>query len=253
MSDASAAAFYDDLALDYHLIFPDWDSSLKRQGEALHALISATMKVESASVLDCACGIGTQAIGLALQGHRVAGSDISRIAAGRARREAAERGLNLPTQVADMRSLPFADGAFDVVVCADNSLPHLLTSKDVEMALGEMRRVLRSDGMLTISTRDYDKVRRSRPAATLPHVGNGHILSFQLWNWREDGERYDLEHFQLIPGSDDWSVKVRRAAYWALTRGELSGFVTAARFEEPHWWDPEESNYFQPLLIARVP
>lgn len=35
-----------------------------------------------------------------------------------------------------------ADGTFEVVVCADNSLPHLLTAEDVVRALGEMRRVV---------------------------------------------------------------------------------------------------------------
>lgn len=55
-----------------------------------------------------------------------------------------------------MRALPFADGAFDVVVCADNSLPHLLTPQDVTRALGEMCRVARPRGLVVVSTRDYD-------------------------------------------------------------------------------------------------
>jgi methylase of polypeptide subunit release factors len=81
--------FYDELAADYHLVYADWDASIVRQGESLDRLIYA----RRASVLDCACGIGTQAIGLALRGHRVTGSDISPAAVGRVTREAERRGV----------------------------------------------------------------------------------------------------------------------------------------------------------------
>jgi ubiquinone/menaquinone biosynthesis C-methylase UbiE len=46
-------------------------------------------------VLDCACGIGTQAIGLAKRGYRVVRSDISRRDLERAEREAARLGVQL--------------------------------------------------------------------------------------------------------------------------------------------------------------
>lgn len=257
MNDASVTRFYDQLAADYHLIYGDWDSAVVRQGKALDAVIRSALGAKSATVLlDCACGIGTQAVGLALRGHRVTGTDISPAAAERAGREAAQRGLEMPTQAADMRSLPFEDAAFDVVVCADNSLPHLLTAEDLRTALGEMRRVLRSGGLLLISTRPYDQIRQPHPASTAPQLhgtGSGRTVTFQLWDWHEDGERYDLEHFQLIPDGRDWRVEVRRTTYWALTQEQLTGFVTQAGFDAPAWMLPEDSAFFQPLLTARVP
>ncbi|WP_381791435.1 hypothetical protein [Streptomyces niveus] len=57
--------------------------------------------------------IGTQAVGLALRGHRVTGTDIGPAAAGRAGREGARRGLETPVRAADMRALPFGEGARD--------------------------------------------------------------------------------------------------------------------------------------------
>ena len=45
------------------------------------------------SVLDCSCGIGTQAIGLALHGHRVHATDLSPVSVDCARRESAEFGV----------------------------------------------------------------------------------------------------------------------------------------------------------------
>lgn len=70
MSETSVAHFYDELADAYHLIHSDWDTSIRRQGSALDALIGQ----DRVTILDCSCGIGTQAMGLALRGHRVTGS-----------------------------------------------------------------------------------------------------------------------------------------------------------------------------------
>ncbi|MFF9915356.1 class I SAM-dependent methyltransferase [Streptomyces sp. NPDC013457] len=256
MPENSVTRFYDGLADDYHLIYADWDASIRRQGEALDALIGP----DRAQVLDCSCGIGTQAIGLALRGHHVTGSDISPRAAARASQEATGRGLDLRTVAADMRRLSFADARFDTVVCADNSLPHLLTEQDVYAALAEMRRVMRPAGTLLISTRPYDDLLRDRPASTPPQVHGttgqaGHedrTVTFQLWHWHDDGEHYDLEHFQLLPAGGEWHVRVRRTTYWALGQDRLSTLVAEAGFVHVEWRTPEQTGFFQPLLVARA-
>ncbi|MET7688077.1 class I SAM-dependent methyltransferase [Streptomyces sp. NPDC005483] len=252
MTDSSARDFYDSLAPDYHRMFADWDASMAYQAAVLGPLLGPGPH----RVLDCSCGIGTQAIGLALAGHRVVGSDLSPVAAARAGAEASARGARLPTAAADMRRLPFASSVFDVVVCADNSLAHLLTAPDVQAALAGMRRVLRGDGLLVLTLRDYDELRRTRPGAPPPQVSGtseGRVITFQLWQWHEDGERYDQEHFQLRPGGgDDWSVRVRRTTSWALTRAQVTEFVTAAGFVDVRWHDPASSGFYQPVLTARA-
>ncbi|GAB2820261.1 class I SAM-dependent methyltransferase [Lentzea nigeriaca] len=232
-------AFYDGLAGTYDLMFPDWDASMARQASQLSEFIPA-----DAHVLDCACGIGTQAIGLAMRGYDVVGADLSPVAASRAVVEASARGVSLPALVADMRSLPFADASFDVVLAADNALPHLLTSDDMLAALRGMRRVLRPGGRLIISTRDYDEIRRERPLSTPPSVGPGRTVSFQLWHW--DGDQYELEMFQLAE-SEQWRVVVGKARYWAITRDEITELAERAGFGNAEWL---LHAYYQPLMIA---
>jgi SAM-dependent methyltransferase len=246
MSTFSVRDFYDELAADYHLMFADWDASMARQAEALDGLVRLRLGEGPFRMLDCSCGIGTQSIGLALRGHRIVGTDLSPAAASRATVEAAARGT----------TLPFGAAAFDIVLAADNSLPHLLTAQDVDAALLDMRRVLRDDGLLVISVRDYEEARRTHPTAVPPQVSQtpaGQAITFQLWNWHADGERYDLAHFQLVPTGDTWDVRVRRTTYWALTRRQLTGFVSAAGFTDVSWHTPADSGFFQPVLTARRP
>ena len=112
---------------------------------------------DALDLLDCSCGIGTQAIGLARRGHQVCAGDISAAAVTRARGEARSRGVALRVAaVADMRQLPFREASFDAVICADNSLPHLLTEDDVPPRSRGIRRVLRPSGMLVLTVRPYD-------------------------------------------------------------------------------------------------
>ena len=67
--------FYDELAESYHLIFDDWDAAIVRQRDVLARLLPTP--ANGKRILDCACGIKTQAIGLAMLGFRVEGSDTS--------------------------------------------------------------------------------------------------------------------------------------------------------------------------------
>ena len=218
------AAFYDDLAASYDRIYPNWEASSRQQGDALHAVIAGERGPGPHQILDCAVGIGTQLLGLA---------------------------------VADMRALPFADKAFDVIVCADNALPHLLTAADVTRALGEMGRVARPDGLVVVTTRDYDQARKDHPSTTPLSRSQGTdgstTVTFQLWDWWPDGEHYDLRHFQVTGRDEHWRVAQRQTAYWALTRAQLSGLALKAGLVAPEWRGPDQTGFFQPLLLTHAP
>jgi glycine/sarcosine N-methyltransferase len=259
MPPHSPRRFYNDLAENYHLLYSDWNAGVERQGAALDQVIRDRLGPGGQRVWDCACGIGTQALGLASHGHDVLGTDISPAAVARAAREAAARGLPLRTAAGDMRRPPVAADAFDVVLCADNSLAHLLTASDIDAALRAIRRSLRGGGLLIIGMRDYEQARAERPTTTAPQVTRsetGRTVSFQLWDWHPDGERYDLEHIHLLPDAADgdaWQVRVRRATSWALSQTQLGELVTAAGFLEAAWLTPQQTGFIQPILTASAP
>jgi methylase of polypeptide subunit release factors len=191
--DESVLAFYDALAADYHLIFADWASAVERQGCLLDTLIRARVPADAypLKVLDCACGIGTQAIGLAKQqGYRVSATDISTQALARAQREAERAKVSVTFAAADMRRLSDAvEGQFDVVIAFDNAIPHLLTDADLELAAHELRAKTRSGGLLLASIRDYDALLEERPEITSPRIlatAEGKRVVFQVWSGRRN-------------------------------------------------------------------
>lgn len=117
--------------------------------------------------------------------------------------------------------------------------------------------MLRPAGLLLVSTRLYDDLLRDRPASTPPQVhqhadGAERTVTFQLWHWHDDAEHYDLEHFQLFSAGGEWRVQVRRTTYWALGRDRLAGLVSDAGFVDLGWRMPQETGFFQPLLVARA-
>lgn len=252
--NGDAAEFYDQLAATYDRLYPDWELACREQGQALHALLCRELGPGPHRVLDAAVGIGTQLLGLTGLGHRVYGTDISHGAVRRAAAESARRGADAALGVADMRALPFAEAGFDAVVCADNAVPHLMSRADVTRALGEMRRVTRPGGTVLLSIRDYDLARREHPTGTPPQVsgtGGEVTITFQVWRWREDGARYDLQHFQLVGEGRGWRVACRTASYWAITRAELGDCAERAGLSELEWLQPEDSGFFQPVLMGR--
>ncbi len=252
--DREVSAFYDELADHYHLLFQDWDRSMARQAAVLGPLVERYTGKPSAEVLDCACGIGTQAIGLAQRGHRMTACDLSERAVERARGEAIARGVSIPFCVADMRSLPFAPQSFDVVLVADNALPHLLSDDDLRAAVESMAGVLRAEGVLIATVRDYDELSVQRPTMQPPsffHDAAGERFVHQVWEW--DGDTYAV-HLYLTwrhAGKVAWTVKHFHSRYRALRRDALTSALQQAGFGRITWNEPKDSNFYQPIVVAR--
>lgn len=98
--------------------------------------------VTNRRVLDFGCGHGMAAIVLARRGARVTAFDLSFGYLDEARRRARANGVAIDFLEADGERLPFADASFERV-WGHAVLHHL----DLEMALPELRRVLRPGGV----------------------------------------------------------------------------------------------------------
>jgi ubiquinone/menaquinone biosynthesis C-methylase UbiE len=105
-----------------------------------------------ARVLDVCCGSGASALAAAeVVGPTgsVTGVDLAENLLQLARGKAKQRGLsNVEFQTGDLTNLRFADGSFDAVVCVFG----IFFVPDMEAALRELRRVLRPEGRMAITT-----------------------------------------------------------------------------------------------------
>ncbi|MCJ2131719.1 class I SAM-dependent methyltransferase [Methylobacterium sp. E-045] len=114
--------------------------------EHLHRYLLSVEYAHHRDVLDIASGEGYGTASLASVAKRVVGVDISMEAVAHANRRYGSE--NLSFKHGSIATIPADDKSFDLVVCFE-TLEHI---GDQAKALAELRRVLRPDGLLIIST-----------------------------------------------------------------------------------------------------
>ncbi len=92
-------------------------------------------------VLDAGCGLGDNAIYLARKGYAVTGLDSSPTAIAKARARAAEAGVRVCFEVADVTELACYEGYFDTVI--DSALYHCLEDDGRRLYAAALRRATR--------------------------------------------------------------------------------------------------------------
>ena len=252
MSEPETAAFYDELAPFYPLLYSNWGDAVSRQGLALSNLLRELGVVRGDIVLDAACGVGTQALGLLGQGHRVVASDLSAGAVARFRTELERRALQAEVRVDDMRTLANAQPASAAAVIAcDNSVPHLLSDAEIGRAFASFHRTLKPGGWMVISVRDYASIERRNPDVR-PHGlrrdGDRRFLAVQVWEW--DADQYDLRLYLTVESGGVCETRVLTSRYYAVSIERLMQTMSKAGFVDIRRTDDV---LFQPVLIGRRP
>jgi glycine/sarcosine N-methyltransferase len=204
-------------------------------------------------VLDCACGIGTQSLGLAFKGFDVTGCDISIGAVQRARSEASKWGLGVQFSVADMMQLSaIPKSSFDAVICIDNSLPHSQSDEDLLQAAQQAYGKLRPGASFIGSIRDFDRLVVERPTSQGPsfYSDNGsRRIVFQVWDWLD--ERCYRFHLYITRNVESaWQTFHFTSTYRAVLRSELQRILEKAGFVNIQWLSPSDSGFYQPIFIA---
>lgn len=101
--------------------------------------------MEGKTILDVGCGLGDFAVFLARQGARVTGIDIGENLVAAARALADVNQVDCDFRQGSITNLPVEPESFDLVLGLD--ILHHLSPPDVVMALGEVARVLKGDGV----------------------------------------------------------------------------------------------------------
>jgi SAM-dependent methyltransferase len=219
------SAVYAALADVYDFLVPE--ALLSPEGSAA-AYEPVLAELEpGARVLDCACGTGTLAAGIALRGFDVRASDASPEMVARTR----ARGV-----AAEVRRWEELDGGpFDAVLCIGNSLTH---AEDRVAALAGMRRVARDGALLAVTSRTWER----------PQEAGEEVV--------ERGGRRATIRRSWVPGALVVEVEVDGAlyreelAYWPFTHDELDADLRAAGWAPAtSTWSPDVDRY---LVTARA-
>lgn len=178
-------------------------------------------------VLDVGCGEGRHAVAAAPDAGAVVGVDLDpeRLAAAREDYETYADGTPGTFLRGDALSLPFADGAFDVVVCSE-VLEHI---PDYGAAVAELRRVCRPGGALAVS------VPREGPERVCWRLSEGYHLveggHVRVFDREELREAVEARGFRYLGGHFAHAL---HAPYWWL---------------KCLWWGRHEEPSEQPLAL----
>jgi ubiquinone/menaquinone biosynthesis C-methylase UbiE len=244
--------FFDKLTPFYHLIYADWKSTVRQHGEALDQIMRSAGVKTPCTVLDAACGIGTQTLGLASLGYQVTASDFSAASVERAQKEADQRGFSIQTSVADMRELyAHHHRTFDVVIACDNAIPHLLSDAEIMAALNQFHRCTTLGGHCLISVRDYTTVDFRKPGQVHPNgvhqVEKTRYVLLQVWNPLpplHETITYIIEHREgALP-----VTHTSHETCYAVPIYRLMRFMEEAGFSDVRRLD---GVFFQPVIIGR--
>lgn len=244
--------FYNELTSEYDKLFLDWHSTTKEQALILDRIFRDNGFDTSSRILDCACGIGTQAIGLAALGYNVTASDISEGEIAEAKARASKDNLQICFKVADFCNLSetFSE-KFDIIIAMDNALPHMLSKDSLETAVKSITNQMGSGGMFVASIRDYDTLLKDKPLYSPPYVHKtpkGQRVAFQTWEWTED--RYKLVQY-IIEDEEALQISKFKCEYRATCRDELTQLLLSNGCSDVVWMFPEETDFYQPIVIAR--
>lgn len=243
--------FYDNLAMQYDKLFLDWQSTTHEQALILDKIFKDNGFDSDARILDCACGIGTQSIGLATLGYNVMASDISNKEIEQAKERAIKNDVNIQFKYADFCNLgkTFTE-KFDIIIVMDNALPHMLTHSDLERAVKSIVNQIKKGGMFVASIRDYDAILKDKPPYSPPYVHklkNGQRVSFQTWDW--NGDNYKLTQY-IIDDEETLQISKFECEYRAVLRKEITNLLISNGCNVV-WKFPEETGFYQPIVIAK--
>lgn len=189
-----------------------------------------------AAILDCSCGIGLLAVGLAEAGFRVTACDASPDMVERTQELARDHRMEIPARVCRWDELPGQgwEGRFDAVFCVGNSLAHAVGRDGRRASLAGMASVVKPGGVLTLTSRNWEQVRMAGSRLDVwdrlvERAGRKAVVAY---SWQVPAS-WDAEHGLEISvaelhDGDRLKVTSERLAMWPFSHDNLLADIEAA-------------------------
>lgn len=179
------------------------------------------------TVLDCACGTGSDLLMFHRMGYEVTGSDLSDAMLKVAESKLRDAGAAIPLAKVDFQQLPqHYPRRFDAIVCLSNSINE--EAVDAEAALRSMEAVLRPGGLIVFDQGQTDcslkDPPRFVPVVNTPDLSRlftidyqDDIMAVRIFDFvHEDGQsRYEFHH-------SEHRIRLRRCADWERILSSVS-------------------------------
>jgi len=121
----------------------------------------------------------------------------------------------------------------------------------LEAAVGSITAQLAPGGLFVASIRDYDALLMEKPPYSPPYIHQtqtGKRVSFQTWVW--EGDRYKLTQY-IIDDGETLQISKFDCEYRATRRAELTKLLTSSGCSRVEWKFPDETGFYQPVVIAK--
>jgi SAM-dependent methyltransferase len=187
------------------------------------------------TILDLGCGFGRHSLALREAGLDVFGLDLSAELLSHARAQPGSAALRGRLARGDFRRLPYAAERFDGVLMLFSSFGYFDDAQN-ERVLGEVARVLCSDGQAVLDLMNPQRVRATlvpesenqrgelllRERRRLTEGGRRVVKDVLMrdahgreWSWREDVRLYELEELRTLAARQGLEI--------ALVQGDFDG------------------------------
>jgi len=253
-------AGYGALADAYEWLIPDTKVTPAGAVAAFSDLVKSLPP--NARVLDCACGTGQLAVGLAGLGLDVVAADASGGMVRRTQELADETGVSLRTLHASWDELPdhLDASTCDLVFCVGNSLGHAEGASGRLAALAAMSRLLNPGGRLVLTSRTWERVRASGSRLDtrdrlIRRNGRDAVVTY-YWQIEQRWEQEHTLEIAVAMVEPDGSVRActERLSIWPFRYEELVAQLQSVGLTvETTTFDPDADGYMVVAGSEQVP
>lgn len=233
--------------------FVNWADRLAYEIPFIEQQIDRLQKTtgQPLDILDTACGTGMHAIALAKLGHRVSAADLYPQMIEKSLQNSQNAGVSVHFETAGLGDMAqtYAPEHFDLVLCLGNSLPHLLSEKELEDAMTDFADCLRPGGLLLIQNRNFDAVmlRQERWMGPQAYITKDVEWVFQRFYDFLPGR---LVRFNIVilkqEGDTGWNASVVSTLLRPQFHTELARALTQAGFDKIREFGSMQGDGFSP-------